>query len=176
MPSVLGRDAIYFLARRHWLIFGMLSNLCSPTFLKDLWVLSLVFPWVSLFYFLRTLERLPTKYAGFNGCPCFSWIFLRMCSSTHKNSLIYFCSGFLFRDITSKMLKNVSLLFPFSFLSHALVSFGVQTAKGCFSCVAYLFIVSSLYIHSLWNFLPIQGLTFFSLIFYLLSSLSARTH
>lgn len=141
MPPVFGKDAIYFLERRQWLISGMLSNSFSWSFLKELWALSLVFPWVSLFYFLQTLERLPPKYAGFNGHLYFSQIVFRSCSSTYKNSLTYFCSGFLFRDITSKMLKNVSFFFPLSFLSHTLVSFRVQPANGCFSCVANFFIL-----------------------------------
>lgn len=96
----------------------MLSNSFSWSFLKDLWALSLVFPWVSLFYFLQTLERLPPKYASINGRLYFSQIVFRSCSSTYKNSLTYFCRGFLFRDITSKMLKNVSLFPPFIFVSH----------------------------------------------------------
>lgn len=148
----------------------MLSNSFSWSFLKDLWALSLVFPWVSLFYFLQTLERLPPKYASINGRLYFSQIVFRSCSSTYKNSLTYFCRGFLFRDITSKMLKNVSLFSPFHFcLTHwfpsvcSLPTAAFPAWQPSSSC--------SVYIHSLWNFFPIQGNTFFSLIFYLLSSL-----
>lgn len=129
MPPVFGRDAIYFLARRHWLISGMLSNLCSRAFLKDLWVLALVFPWVSLFYFFQTLERLSPKYATFNGRLCFSLIFLRLCSSTHKNSLTYFSFGIL-----PLKCSEVSLFFPLLiFVSH--IAF-----LQCSNCQWWLFL------------------------------------
>lgn len=48
MSPTFGRDAIYFLARSHWLMSGMPSNLCLWTFFKNLWIWSLIFPVVSL--------------------------------------------------------------------------------------------------------------------------------
>lgn len=67
----------------------------------------------------------------------------------------------------------MSLFFPLSFLSHTLVSFGVQPANGCFSCVATFFILQCLHSLSL-KFLSNSGKHLFQ--FDLLSALFSSTH
>ena len=121
-----------------------------------------------LFYFLQTPKKLPPKNASF-GQQCFSWIFLRIHSGITNNFLTYEYSGFIFRVITSKCSKTSFFFFSaFTFVSDICFLWCCQLPILLPCTLLYL----GQFLHSVSEiFFSIQGLTFYSLIFYLLSSL-----